>query len=84
MPTNFSFWTFILNIAVLLVTIGGFIKVIKNDLHHVQLYLQDLKKELKENTELTRNHGERISRLEGTCSMFFKKESNKISRKKVR
>lgn len=57
--------TFGLNILVLLVSVGGFLKVMKNDLFHVQKDLQEIKKSQEHVYDKVVKLCERVSKIEG-------------------
>jgi uncharacterized protein YoxC len=71
MLTNIANWGTIasvgLNILILLVSIAGFLKVMKNDLFHVQKSLDEIKSTLKEISNEVCTNGERLAKLEGKC-----------------
>ncbi|MHA1294644.1 MAG: hypothetical protein ACTSQJ_18565 [Promethearchaeota archaeon] len=54
-----------LNLTILIVSIGGFIKVLKNDLMHVQKDLKEIKDAIKSISATTSNLAERVSTIEG-------------------
>jgi hypothetical protein len=58
-------WSLILNVAVLLVTAGGFIKVLRNDLWHLDKYVKEIKGDVKTLGEKVDTIGERVSKIEG-------------------
>ena len=57
-----------LTLLVLAVSVGGFLKVMNNDLHHVQKDLKEIKDSQKSTDNKIDNLGERISKIEGTCA----------------
>ena len=65
MFTTFGFWTLILNILVLVVSVSGFIKITKNDLFHLEKSVSELKDAVEKQTEKIEGLGERVSRIEG-------------------
>lgn len=56
-----------LTIVVLAVSLGGFLKVMNNDLQHVQRDLKEIKDSQKSTDNKIDGLGERISKIEGTC-----------------
>jgi len=67
MLTNFSFWSLILNLLILLVSISGFIKIMKNDLAHLERSVKEITELLKDVNKKLDDNGERIAKLEGRC-----------------
>lgn len=57
-----------LTLLVLAVSLGGFLKVMNNDLHHVQKDLKDIKESQKFTDNKIDSLSERIAKIEGTCS----------------
>ena len=70
--------TFGLNIVIVIISAAGFIKIIKNDLTHVQDSLTRIEKSIEKLWDKVDTSSERISKLEGACSVAFKQ----IKRKK--
>jgi hypothetical protein len=68
MLTNFSFWSLVLNLLILLVSISGFIKIMKNDLAHLERSVKEITELLKDVNKKLDDNGERIARLEGRCT----------------
>lgn len=60
-----AFWSFILNIIILIVSVSGFIKIMKNDLCHVQKKLDDIATDVKTMNKEIGKLGERVAHLEG-------------------
>lgn len=56
-----------LNILVLIVSIAGFLKVIKNDLTHVQKSLEDLTETVKDIDNKLDKNNEEIAAIQANC-----------------
>jgi len=55
------------NVLILIVSIGGFLKVMKNDLVHVQKTLDEIKDAINEMRGEICTNGERLAKMEGKC-----------------
>jgi len=55
------------NVLILIVSIGGFLKVLKNDLVHVQKTLDEIKDAINEMRGEICTNGERLAKMEGKC-----------------
>lgn len=67
MLSNVGFWSLILNVLVLLVSISGFIKITRNDLVHLEKDVKEIQNTLSKIDEKLDKSAERISALEGRC-----------------
>ena len=68
MLNNMIFWSIGLNILVLIVSISGFIKIMNNDLKHLEINVNEIKNTLFTIETKLDNNAERISKIEGKCS----------------
>jgi len=68
MFNNFAIWSFALNVLVLIVSISGFIKIMKNDLVHLEKNVTALTELLKEVNKKLDKNSERIAKIEGRCA----------------
>jgi hypothetical protein len=62
-----GFWSLILNVLVLLVSISGFIKITRNDLLHLEKDVKEMKNTLMSIDKKLDNTAERIAKIEGKC-----------------
>jgi len=68
MFNNFAIWSFALNVLVLIVSISGFIKIMKNDLVHLEKNVTALTELLKEVNKKLDKNSERIAKIEDRCA----------------
>jgi uncharacterized protein YoxC len=54
-----------LNIIILIVSIAGFLKILRNDLTHVQKSLDKIENKLNDMDKRVDNIGERVAKIEG-------------------
>jgi len=62
---NYGFWSLILNVIILLVSVGGFLKVMKNDLCHVQKSLDEIKNSVDHLFTKINSLCQRVAKIEG-------------------
>lgn len=65
MSNLFSFLSFVLNLIILLVSACCFVKIMKNDLTHVQKDLGEIKESLKEHSIKILSIAEDVAHLKG-------------------
>jgi hypothetical protein len=73
MLTTPSFWSFILQVIILIVTVAGFVKIMKNDLHHLGIDLKEIKDVLTKHGDKIDNVVERVSCMEGIMGVNAKR-----------
>lgn len=61
-----------LNVLILVVSVSGFIKIMKNDLFHVQKALEEIKVGLTKLSEEVNHNAERVAVIEGRCAANHK------------
>jgi hypothetical protein len=64
---NISFWSLILNGLVLIVSVSGFIKIMRNDLFHLEKDVKEIKNLLTNFDKKLDNTTERLAKIEGKC-----------------
>jgi uncharacterized protein YoxC len=57
--------TFGLNLVILIVSIAGFLKIMKNDLHHLQKDMQEIKKCTCDINNTLNKVCQRVAKIEG-------------------
>jgi len=68
MFANFGFWSLCLNILVLIVTAAGFVKIMKNDLFHLEKDVKEIKITIISMDKKLDGTAERIASIEGKCA----------------
>jgi len=68
----FSILSFCLNVIILIVSISCFVKILANDLKHLDKDVKDIKKSLSEVDKKLDNNSERIATIEGRCELHRK------------
>lgn len=67
MFTSIGFWSLVLNVVVLIVSVSGFVKIMKNDLFHLEKDVKAIQKTLDSMDKKLDNTSERMSMIEGKC-----------------
>jgi len=64
---NIGFWSLVLNGLVLIVSVSGFVKIMKNDLFHLEKDTKEIKNTLSLIDKKLDNTTERLAKIEGKC-----------------
>ena len=67
MFTSIGFWSLVLNVVVLIVSVSGFVKIMKNDLFHLEKDVKAIQKTLDSIDKKLDSTSERIAMIEGKC-----------------
>lgn len=67
MFSNIGFWSLVLNALVLIVSVSGFIKIMRNDLFHLEKDTKEIKNTLSLIDKKLDNTSERLATIEGKC-----------------
>jgi len=67
MFNTISFWSLVLNILVLIVSISGFVKIMKNDLAHLERDVKDIKMVIDKIDDKLNKNSEEIAAIKATC-----------------
>jgi hypothetical protein len=64
---NIGFWSLVLNGLVLIVSVSGFVKIMRNDLFHLEKDTKEIKNLLSTVDKKLDDTSERLAKIEGKC-----------------
>ena len=67
MFTNMAFWSLCLNGLVLIVSVSGFIKIMRNDLFHLEKDVKEIKSKIDTVDKKLDKNAEEVAEIRGRC-----------------